>query len=296
MAAQLALKANGFEDRAVSPLLELGAYEALWLRKATSFKSIADLFRKNLGAVPSDFVPEGEVFECARQVLEVMRRDDVPNFGVRVHGAGEYPAKLRDARHPIEFLYYRGWWDLVETPCVAIVGTRNPSEDGVARAARIARHLVTDGYTVVSGLAKGIDRVAHTTAIEQGGKTIAVLGTPLNRVYPKENTDLQRWLGDEFLLISQVPVLKYMLAKDPRVNSYFFPERNVTMSALTIGTVIVEAGETSGTLYQARAAMQQGRKLFILDSCFRRGLTWPNKFAEQGAVRVRDYDDIRTNL
>ena len=149
---------------------------------------------------------------------------------------------------------------------------------------------------MVSGLAKGIDRVAHTTAIEQGGKTIAVLGTPLNRVYPKENTDLQRWLGDEFLLISQVPVLKYMLAKNPRVNSYFFPERNVTMSALTIGTVIVEAGETSGTLYQARAAMQQGRKLFILDSCFRRGLTWPNKFAEQGAVRVRDYDDIRTNL
>lgn len=275
----------------------MGAYEALWLRKGATFKSIADLFRDNEGAVPSDFVEETVAVEHAERVLPMLREDGISDFGVRIHGAGEYPGKLRDAKHPIELLYYQGWWDLVETKCVAIVGTRSPSEEGVARAKKLVKCLVADGVTIVSGLARGIDTVAHTTAVEEGGKTIAVLGTPLNRVYPKENAGLQQRLGDKFLLISQVPVLKYLQAKNPRVNSYFFPERNVTMSALTQGTVIVEAGETSGTLYQARAAMEQGRKLFILDSCFRQPkLTWPAKFAGEGAVRVRDYDDIRTHL
>lgn len=294
---QLALKPDEFWSRAVSPMVEMGAYEALWLRKGTTFKSIGDLFRDNFGAVPSDFVTEHEALDCAHRVIEIVHDAGVGDFGVRAHGAGEYPQKLRDARHPIEILYYRGWWDLVETPCVAIVGTRKPTEEGIKRATLLAKYLVGDGYTVVSGLAKGIDTVAHTTAIEAGGKTIAVLGTPLDRVYPKENVALQRQIGDDFLLISQVPVLRYMQAKDPRANSYFFPERNVTMSALTLATVIVEAGETSGTLYQARAALGQGRKLFILDSCFQRpNLTWPAKFAEQGAIRVQNYEDIRRNL
>ena len=296
MAAQLALKTSDFEARAISPLLEMGAYEVLWLRDKASFKTIADLFRDNEGAVPSDFVPESEAINCAEDVLEAMRQASVHHFGVRVHGAGEYPIKLRDARHPVELIYYQGWWDLVDTPSVAIVGTRKPSSEGSARAARLAKCLVADNFTIVSGLAKGIDAVAHRTAIEAGGRTIAVLGTPLNRFYPKENAELQRQIGDEFLLISQVPVLKHMLTKDARVNSSFFPERNITMSALTLATVIVEAAETSGTLYQARAALHQGRKLFILDSCFRSGLTWPERFAARGAIRVRDYDDIRANL
>ena len=86
-------------------------------------------------------------------------------------------------------------------------------------------------------------------------------------------------------------------SQDYRLNRFFFPERNVTMSALTEATVIVEAGQTSGTLIQARAALDQGRKLFILDSCFRDSrLSWPDKFAGKGAVRVRDYDDIRRHL
>ena len=294
---QLPLKSDDFHSRALSPFTEMGAYEALWLRKGATFKSIADLFRDNEGAVPSDFVEETVAVEHAERVLPMLREDGISDFGVRIHGAGEYPGKLRDAKHPIELLYYQGWWDLVETKCVAIVGTRSPSEEGVARAKKLVKCLAADGVTIVSGLARGIDTVAHTTAVEEGGKTIAVLGTPLNRVYPKENAGLQQRLGDKFLLISQVPVLKYLQAKNPRVNSYFFPERNVTMSALTQGTVIVEAGETSGTLYQARAAMEQGRKLFILDSCFRQPkLTWPAKFAGEGAVRVRDYDDIRTHL
>ena len=114
-----------------------------------------------------------------------------------------------------------------------------------------------DGFTVVSGLAKGIDTIAYRTAIESGGRTIAVIGTPLSSSYPKDNRDLQRKIADEFLLISQVPIHRYS-TQDWRLNRLFFPERNVTMSALTLGTVIIEAGETSGTLVQARAAMRQG--------------------------------------
>jgi DNA processing protein len=86
-----------------------------------------------------------------------------------------------------KLLYYRGWWDLVEAPSVAVVGTRNPSPEGIERAATVARRLVEYGYTVVSGLAAGVDATAHKSAIDAGGKTIAVIGTPINRNYPKEN-------------------------------------------------------------------------------------------------------------
>jgi DNA processing protein len=223
------------------------------------------------------------------------READVTRFGVRIHGAGEYPQKLRDAAHPIELLYYQGWWDLVESRSVAVVGTREPTKDGIARATRLVKELVKDNFTIVSGLASGIDTIAHETAIEEGGRTIAVIGTPLSHVYPKDNAELQRKIAREFLLISQVPVKRYE-RQDYRRNRLFFPERNITMSALTEATIIVEAGETSGTLIQARAALNQGRKLFILDNCFRKGLSWPRKFADKGAVRVVDYDDIRKNL
>lgn len=122
-------------------------------------------------------------------------------------------------------------------------------------------------------------------AIEYGGRTIAVMGTPLSKVYPSENAELQRRLAEEFLVISQIPVKRYD-RQDFRRNRSFFPERNVTMSALIEATIIVEAGETSGTLIQARAALHQGRKLLILDSAFRdQRLTWPARFAEKGAIR-----------
>jgi DNA processing protein len=202
---------------------------------------------------------------------------------------------LRDAAHPVELLYYRGWWDLVESRSVAVVGTRTPTPDAIARTRGLVTKLVRDDLTVVSGLAAGIDTVAHETAITEGGRTIAVIGTPLSHIYPKENAKLQRKIADEYLLISQVPVRRYE-RQDYRRNRLFFLERNITMSALTEATIIVEAGETSGTLTQARAALHQGRALFILDNCFRNGLTWPQKFAEKGAIRVVDFDDISEHL
>ena len=159
-----------------------------------------------------------------------------------------------------------------------------------------SRHNSADDFTIVSGLAKGVDTVAHTTALECGGRTVAVIGTPLSHHYPKDNAELQRNIAENYLVISQVPVLRYE-SQDYRYNRAFFSERNKTMSALTEATIIVEAGETSGTPIQARAAPEQGRKLFILDNCFQNPqLSWPAKYSEKWAIRVRDYDDIRNAL
>ncbi len=295
MAPELTLERTDFETRAISPLMEMGAYEALWDKPDTTFKTLSEKFAARPDAVPSDFVSPQKAHEYADFVQMRFREADVTRFGVRIHGAGEYPQKLRDAAHPIELLYYQGWWDLVESRSAAVVGTREPTKDGIARAARLVKELVKDNFTIVSGLASGIDTIAHETAIEEGGRTIAVIGTPLSHAYPKDNAELQRKIGREFLLISQVPVKRYE-RQDYRRNRLFFPERNITMSALTEATIIVEAGETSGTLIQARAALNQGRKLFILDNCFRKGLSWPRKFADKGAIRVVDYDDIRKHL
>lgn len=281
----------------ISPVREMGAYEALWVHQKASFKTIADCFRSNPGSVPSELVGDDEIETALQHVLEKFKRANIHDFGVRIHGAEEYPERLRDAAHPIEFFYFRGWWDLIEAPKrIAIVGSRNPTDEGVRRAKKIVKLLVRDGYTIVSGLAKGIDTAAHTAAIESGGSTIAVIGTPITEYYPPENKALQDLIAENFLLVSQVPIWRYS-QQSYKGNRLFFPERNITMSALTQATVIVEASETSGTLTQARAALQQGRKLFILDSCFQNPkLTWPRRFQEQGAIRVTDFDDIRSAL
>jgi DNA processing protein len=285
-----------FADRAVSPQRELGAYEALWAKEGAWFKSIADGFKSQKGAMPSDFVGNADIEKYSRLALGRIRDAGIKHFGVRVHGAGDYPQKLRDADHPVELLYFQGLWELVDTRCVAIVGTREPTEDGKRRAAKLARLFATDGFTVVSGLARGIDTIAHTTAIAHNGFTIAVLGTPITECYPPENRELQQHIADKHLVISQVPIVRYS-QQHVRANSYFFPERNATMSALTEATIIVEAGETSGTLVQARHALKQKRKLFILDSCFQNSsLRWPENYAKQGAIRVTDYEDIKRHL
>lgn len=283
-------------DLGISPQREMGAYEALWDEDGATFKTISEKLSRRPESVPSDLVEPKRAERYRTLVSEAMAKANVTRFGVRVFGAGEYPDKLRDADYPIALLYYRGWWDLVNSRSIAVVGTRTPSGEGKKRAQQLVRSLVEDGFTIVSGLAKGIDRVAHETAIEKGGRTIAVIGTPLNHSYPAENRDLQERIAQDFLLISQVPVKRWQ-NQGPKQNRIFFPERNITMSALTEATIIVEAGETSGTLVQARHALKQGRKLFILDSCFRNpSITWPHRFAEEGAIRVREYADIQRHL
>ena len=283
-------------DDAIDAELEMGAYERLWMESGVSFKSLSDRFARDRHMRPSDLIDNNEARTTAAKVLARLRSRLTGQFNVRLHGELEYPRRLREATHPVELLYFQGNWELIHTRSVAVVGTREPSPDGRARARRLVRSLVEDGFTIVSGLAKGIDTVAHRSAIEADGRTIAVLGTPIDEHYPAENADLQALIAREHLVTSQVPVERYGI-QNPRTNRFFFPERNKTMSALTEATIIIEAGETSGTLVQAREALKQGRKLFILNSAFEdKRLTWPERFEKQGAIRVRTYDDVRQRL
>ena len=287
---------DGLAYAPISPQLELGAYEELWLQKGMTFKRMAEKLEANPLAMPSDFVQPNKAMKRFNEVVDTLTKQGVSRFGTRIHHAGEYPVKLRDAKYPVELLYYRGIWELSELPSVAIVGSRKPSEEGKKRAAKLAKMFVAHEYVVVSGLATGIDSAAHKAALDAGGQTIAVIGTPIGDIYPKENADLQEHIAENYLLISQVPVLRYG-QQDYRSNRAFFPERNATMSALTEATIIVEAADTSGTLTQARAAVHQGRKLFILNSCFERDdITWPAEYEEKGAIRVRNPEDIWRHL
>ena len=280
---------------AVSPFAEMGAYEAIWAEESVSFKTLSERFAAHPGHTPSDFVPAAKRERYASLATAILADAGIARFGVRLNGAAEYPAKLRDAAHPVELLYYVGSWDLAWSRSVAVVGTRKPSADGLARTRKLVKALVRDDFTVVSGLASGVDTVAHETAMAHGGRTVAVIGTPLSRCYPAENKELQRTIGKDYLVVSQVPFKRYEM-QSFRGNRLFFAERNATMSALTDATVIVEAGKTSGTLIQAKAALEQGRKLFVLESCFDQDLAWPERLVANGAIRVREYGEIAEQL
>jgi DNA processing protein len=162
---------------------------------------------------------------------------------------------------------------------VSIVGSREASDQGKNRAARLARALVSRGVVVVSGLAEGIDTVAHTTAIEAGGRTIAVLGTPLDQYFPASNRALQERIMREHLAISQFSKLGG--AKN-------FPMRNRTMALLTEATVIVEAGEKSGTAHQGWEALRLGRLLFLMESLVSRKQAWTEELIQYGAQVLSD--------
>ncbi len=278
----------------VSLMRELCAYEALWAEEDVSFKKLSEKLCINNHTLPSDFVSEEMIRIYKNKVCDLFK--DTHQIGVQLYGIGNYPETLKDAKYPVRLLYYQGLWDLVYTPCIAVIGTRNPTNEGKFRTRKLVHQLVEDGFTIVSGLAKGIDTAAHEAAIEARGRTIAVIGTPLSEAYPKENSSLQCQIAENHLLISQVPFFRYQ-KESFQFNKHFFPERNKTMSALSLASIIVEASETSGTLIQARACLEQDRKLFILDNCFQNNsLTWPKKFEAKGAIRVKEYNNIREAL
>lgn len=283
-------------DRIISPAREISAYEALWLKLKTTHR-MAEAFKKSDHSLPSALaeslgVTEAEILDAKKRIESLM---SFSKFGALFYGDFEYPQRLRVVKNPSEVLYYQGAIDLLSSRSISIVGARKASENGRKRARKLAKLLVQNDFTIMSGLAEGIDTAAHEAAFEVGGRTIAVIGTPLHISYPSSNRKLQERITKEQLLISQVPFL-LTSERTPTSNKVFFPERNITMSALSEATVIVEASDTSGSLYQARAAIQQKRKLFILDSCFEKGLKWPTYYASKGAIRIRKIEDIIERL
>jgi DNA protecting protein DprA len=167
-------------------------------------------------------------------------------------------------------LYYAGDLNLFSRPCVSIVGSRQATSHGLSRASRLAREITERGVVVVSGLAKGIDSAAQLTTIENGGQTVAVIGTPLSKVTPVENGPLQETIWRDHLLVSP-------FAEGTTILRSNFPKRNEVMAALSDATVIVEAEDNSGTLHQAVACQKLGRWLFILKSVVDTK-AWPKRF------------------
>jgi DNA processing protein len=165
---------------------------------------------------------------------------------------------------------------------ISIVGSRKASPEGLARARKLARALSERHMVVVSGLAEGIDTAAHTAAIEMGGKTVSVIGTALDKVYPSQNARLQEEIMREHLCISQFPP-----GYPTRPGN--FPIRNRTMALISDATVIIEAGESSGSLHQGWEALRLGRGLWIAKSVVEDPeLTWPEKMLHYGAGVLSD--------
>lgn len=196
----------------------------------------------------------------------------------------KYPVNLRRIANLPPFLFYRGELREDDAFSVAVVGTRRPSGEGLRRARRMSRNLVRHHVTVLSGLARGIDTAAHEAALEAGGRTIAVLGSGLERIYPPENGDLARRIAASGAVVSQ-------FWPDAPPAAYNFPRRNVVMSGLGQGTVVIEASATSGAKMQARFAMEQGKHVFLLASLVAE-YDWATSYARRGAIVVDDVRDV----
>jgi DNA processing protein len=188
------------------------------------------------------------------------------------------PLNEAEAKHAPKQLFAAGDTEMLRSAArVSIVGSRKATAEGILRARRLSALLCKQDVVVVSGLAEGIDTAAHTAAIESQGKTVAVLGTPLDQTYPKQNAALQHRMMREQLVLSQFAVGR-------PVQRGNFPIRNRTMALISDATVIIEAGESSGSLSQGWEALRLGRPLFIAKSVIENSsLTWPQEMLNYGA-------------
>ena len=206
---------------------------------------------------------------------------------------GVYPALLRETYDPPVVLYVKGAWaECLDRPCVAIVGSRRCSTYGQNAALMLSRELAQRGVTIISGLARGIDAAAHRGALEAGGRTVAVMGTGLDQVYPRDHKKLvQTILERNGAIVTQFP-----LGTPPVTEN--FPYRNRVISGLSLGIVVVEAAENSGSLITARLAMEQNREVFAVPG----NITSRNSFGTNylikgaGAKLVQQWQDVASEL
>jgi DNA processing protein len=219
--------------------------------------------------------------------LELIARHEVH---LLTRGTPEFPAPLAELPDPPPLLYARGNWSPGDANAVALVGSRRCTSYGLRITERLASGLVRAGYTVVSGLARGIDGAAHRAALKAGGRTLAVLAGGLSRIYPPEHVDLAAEVQSAGALLSEAT-----MGMEPMAG--MFPARNRLISGLSRATVVIEAAERSGALITARHAAEQGRTVCAVpgpaDSAASSGT---NQLIRQGAILVRHVDDIIEEL
>ncbi|WKW12644.1 DNA-processing protein DprA [Pseudogemmatithrix spongiicola] len=209
-------------------------------------------------------------------------------------GTESYPSQLAEIADAPPILFVEGASESLLRPGVAVVGTRKASKAGIVRARKAAEALVKSGFTVVSGLAAGIDAAAHSAALESDGVTVAVMGTSIDRRYPAANATLaESIVGQGGALVSEFP-------PGTVTRPWHFLRRNRTMSGLTLATVVIEASETSGAKSQAFAALEHGRPVFLPQSLTEQH-AWAKSLVEEGrrgrrAILVREADEIAEAL
>jgi DNA processing protein len=271
-------KVRGIGPARLRALLDaFGSVEAAWTAPADALRDVG-LDRRSI-----------------QNLVELRAKLDLASELTRVLNAGislltwddpRYPARLKAINDPPPVLYIRGELRAEDDFGVAVVGTRSISNYGREAARTIAGDLAKAGITVISGLARGIDAVAHRAALDAGGRSIAVLGSGVDVIYPWENKKLAMDLVERGALISE-----YSLGTQPEASN--FPPRNRIVSGLSRGVVVVEAGEVSGALITARFAADQGRDVFAVPgSIFARNSTGVNRLIRDGAIPVTSINDI----
>src|SRR6266446_2531448 len=218
---------------------------------------------------------------------------ELPNLGARMikWTDADYPANLRQIADPPPFLFVRGTAALTDPNCIAIVGARAASDIGRRMPQRLGLELAAKGFTIVSGLARGIDGEAHQGALDAHGKTFAVLGSGVDVIYPAEHRKLaEAIIAGGGALISELPIGSQPLAEN-------FPVRNRILSGLCLGVVIVEAAEKSGSLITTRMALEQDRQVFAVPGSPLTGKTrGSNRLLKDGAILVECVEDVLEEL
>jgi DNA processing protein len=205
-------------------------------------------------------------------------------------GDPRYPQRLREIFDPPIVLFARGRVELLESLAVAVVGTRRPTPYGLAVAERLAGDLAHAGLTIVSGMARGIDTAAHKGSLAAGGDTVAVLGCGVDVVYPAENRKLAAELAVKGLIVSEFPMGATAFPQN-------FPIRNRIISGISLGVLVVEGAQYSGSAITAKLAMDQGREVFAIPGNITNKLAWgPNLLIKQGAKLVQDWNDVVSEL
>lgn len=220
---------------------------------------------------------------AAERELEICRQKQIQ---LATRADPDYPQLLAEIYDPPQLLYYRGTLQPGDNLAIAIVGSRRCTPYGLQQSDRLSAALARAGMTIVSGLARGIDANAHHAAIQAGGRTLAVLATGVENIYPPEHIDLAKDITDNGALISEMPTKQ---APVPGL----FPQRNRIISGLSCGVIVVEASRKSGALHTARHALEQGRDVFAvpgrLDSLASQGC---HDLIRDGATLIRDADDV----
>ncbi|MFN0277002.1 MAG: DNA-processing protein DprA [Pyrinomonadaceae bacterium] len=274
----------GVGPRAATKLLErFGSADAVFHARRTELESL------RLKPETTDSLIKREFQEKAEKELERVKQ---LGGDVLILDDGSYPALLREIDDPPPVLYVKGDWQACfEQPAVGVIGSRACSTYGENASEMLSRDLASRGITIVSGLARGIDGAAHRGALRGSGRTVAVMGTGIDSVYPKEHNGLVREiLASGGCLVSQFPLGTPPIAEN-------FPYRNRIISGLSLGVLIVEASERSGSLITARLAMEQNREVMAVPGNITSGNSFgTNYLIKSGAKLVQQWQDVVAEL